>query len=265
MKDKWIYRHNLFHINYTTYDVCRAQETVNPRTYHCNVMLLSHQPSAHPFCYAHVLGIYHTNTIYIGPGLRDYQSCWIEFLWVWWFEVLNHSAGWDHNTLDSVKFPPMAEADAFDFIDPADVVTHQTCLVLWTWRKLADETNAKNAPKICWKIVPTWGIQTALAIHITQSQDYPYAKNEYKLVIAIYGTRMTILMQEMNAITDSHLSHENCQEAEESKGLMTISVWKRSAAFCSPTPIPEQSKKQKKWMRNKGEKEESFLAPKCQI
>ena len=29
------------------------------------------------------------------------------------------------------------------------IVTHQMCLVLWTWRKLADETNAKNAPKIC--------------------------------------------------------------------------------------------------------------------
>jgi len=34
------------------------------------------------------------------------------------------------------------------FMLPVDV-THQTCLVLWTWRKLADETNAKNAPKIC--------------------------------------------------------------------------------------------------------------------
>jgi len=33
--------------------------------------------------------------------------------------------------------------------DEADTVTHQMCLVLWTWRKLADETNAKNAPKIC--------------------------------------------------------------------------------------------------------------------
>ena len=79
------------------------------------------------------------------------------------------------------------------------VVMHQTCLVLWTWRKLADETNAKNAPKICWKIVLTWGIQTALAIRITQSQDYPYVKDEYKLVIAIYHTRMTILEQEMTA------------------------------------------------------------------
>jgi len=58
-------------------------------------------------------------------------------------------------------------------------VTHQMCLVLWTWRKLADETNAKNAHKIC--------------------QDYPYAKDGYKLVIAIYRTRMTILEQGMNA------------------------------------------------------------------
>jgi len=32
---------------------------------------------------------------------------------------------------------------------PPTVVMHQTCLVLWTWRKLANETNAKNAPKIC--------------------------------------------------------------------------------------------------------------------
>ena len=34
-------------------------------------------------------------------------------------------------------------------------------------------------------------------------------------------------------------------------------VWERSAAFCSPTPIPEQPKKQKKQLRNEGGKEES--------
>jgi len=42
-------------------------------------------------------------------------------------------------------------------------------------------------------------MQTALAIHIMQSQDYPYAKDEYKLIVAIYRTRMTILEQEMTA------------------------------------------------------------------
>jgi len=35
---------------------------------------------------------------------------------------------------------------------------------------------------------------------------------------------MTILMQEMNAIADSYPSHENRQEAEESKGIMIFLV-----------------------------------------
>jgi len=43
-----------------------------------------------------------------------------------------------------------ASTDISDFeITRLSAVTHQMCLVLWTWRKLADETNVKNAPKIC--------------------------------------------------------------------------------------------------------------------
>ena len=37
----------------------------------------------HPFKYARVLGVYHVNAVYIGPGSTDYQPCQIEFLWVW--------------------------------------------------------------------------------------------------------------------------------------------------------------------------------------
>jgi hypothetical protein len=36
-----MYRHNMMRINYTTYNVRRAQDTINPNTNHCNVMLLS--------------------------------------------------------------------------------------------------------------------------------------------------------------------------------------------------------------------------------
>ncbi|KAF8834372.1 hypothetical protein BDN67DRAFT_992676 [Paxillus ammoniavirescens] len=74
LKGERIYRHNLFRINYTTYDVRRAQDSVNPLTDHRNIVLLSPEPSVHPFCYARVLGIYHANVIYIGPGSKDYQS-----------------------------------------------------------------------------------------------------------------------------------------------------------------------------------------------
>ncbi|KIJ59569.1 hypothetical protein HYDPIDRAFT_33097 [Hydnomerulius pinastri MD-312] len=36
LKNDRIYCHNLLHINYTTYDVRRVQDTVNPCTGHCD-------------------------------------------------------------------------------------------------------------------------------------------------------------------------------------------------------------------------------------
>jgi len=36
--------------------------------------------------------------------------------------------------------------------------------------------------------------------------------------------KKTILMQEMNANADSHPSHKNHQEAEETEGIMSIMV-----------------------------------------
>jgi hypothetical protein len=115
-----MYRHNLMRINYTTYDVRRAQDVVNPNTEHRDIMMLS-SSSAHPFCYARVLGIYHANNIYTGPELKDYQPRRIEFLWVRWFELVNQPPR-NKLTLDTLRFVPMAEDDAFGFVDPADVV-----------------------------------------------------------------------------------------------------------------------------------------------
>ncbi|KAF9455911.1 hypothetical protein BDZ94DRAFT_1148130, partial [Collybia nuda] len=79
-----IYQHAMIRFNYTTYDIRRVQDIVNPGTSHCNVMLLSGEatiqsPSTkalhpslnvppHPYIYAKVLGIYHVNVIYTGPG-----------------------------------------------------------------------------------------------------------------------------------------------------------------------------------------------------
>lgn len=37
---------------------------------------------SHPFNYARVLGVYHINAVYVGPGMVDYQPHWLEFLWV---------------------------------------------------------------------------------------------------------------------------------------------------------------------------------------
>jgi len=82
--------------------------------------------------------------------------------------------------------------------------------------------------------------------------------------------KKTILMREMNADADSHLSHKNRQEAEETEGITSIMVWERNAIYCSPTPIPEQAKKLKNWWRNEGKKRRndvsaqmSFLGAQC--
>lgn len=126
-KSNRIYRHRLLRVNYTGYDLRRESDAVNPRTDKCDIMLLSQSgldgSTPHPFCYARVLGIFHANIIYTGPGSKDYQSRRIEFLWVRWFEVLeDRPSGWQNLAFDTARFVPMAEGDAFGFVDPADVL-----------------------------------------------------------------------------------------------------------------------------------------------
>jgi hypothetical protein len=79
--------------------------------------------SSHHFLYARVLGAYHTNVIYTGPGMRDDKPCHFDFLWVRWFEVVDAaSSGWSSSTLDVVRFPPMHHNSSFGFVDPRDIL-----------------------------------------------------------------------------------------------------------------------------------------------
>jgi hypothetical protein len=123
-----MYRHHLARFNYTTYDVRRAQDVINPRTSHRDIMLLASTDNAstdlgHPFLYARVLGIYHVNVIYTGEGMLDYNARKVDFLWVRWFEYDgSRSIRWDDFKLDLVRFPPMATEGAFGFVDPRDVL-----------------------------------------------------------------------------------------------------------------------------------------------
>ena len=115
-------------LNYTTYDVRRVQDIINPSTPHCNIMLLAEHTASepglhsHPYLYARVLGIFHANVTYVGPGMVDYHLRRIDFLWVRWYEYVEEGAGWDASMLDRVCFPPMADKHAFGFVDPEDVL-----------------------------------------------------------------------------------------------------------------------------------------------
>lgn len=128
-----MYKHKIFKINYTTYDVRRAHDTVNPNTSHSDIMVLNdildtdstEEPQR--FLYARVLGIYHANVVYTGPGHIDYQPRKIEFLWVRWFQPSSH-IGWDSRRLDCIQFFPVEHEHAFGFLDP-DVVL-RSCHIL---------------------------------------------------------------------------------------------------------------------------------------
>jgi hypothetical protein len=123
IKHDRMYIHNIMRINFTTYDVRRSQESINPSTSHRNVMVLAgdHNDS-HPFAYARILGVYHVNIVYVGPGMKDYQPRRMEFLWVRWYRHMETNAGWSARRLDRLQFLPVVDDDAFGFLDPSDVL-----------------------------------------------------------------------------------------------------------------------------------------------
>lgn len=118
------------HVNYMTYDVRHAQDIVNYANSQHNIMLLANTDpntgltnKADFYRYAHVLGTYHINVLYVGPGSVDYQSQRMEFLWVWWYDIAEIGlSGWNNSRLDRLCFPPVAHHDAFGFVDPSDVL-----------------------------------------------------------------------------------------------------------------------------------------------
>ena len=127
IKGNRMYRHNLARFNYTTYDIRRDEDVINPSTSHRDIMVLSNNTdnggSNHPFLYARVLGIYHVNVVYTGEGSLDYVARRVEFLWVRWFKYAgDKSVTWADMKLDPVCFPPMADQESFGFVDPRHVL-----------------------------------------------------------------------------------------------------------------------------------------------
>ncbi|KAF8594580.1 hypothetical protein BDV93DRAFT_458714, partial [Ceratobasidium sp. AG-I] len=120
-----MYTHATLRINYTTYDVRRQHDTLNPKS-PCRYILLpsntSNDPDAHPFIYARVLGIYHA---YIRLSGRPPKR--MDFLWVRWLDYDETAkGGWDAEQLDRLAYGKCRNdselLDAFGFVDPRHVV-----------------------------------------------------------------------------------------------------------------------------------------------
>jgi len=76
-------------------------------------------PSAHPYWYAQVLGIYHAPVSTTHPAALKYSTQLMEFLWVRWLGAEpGYHSGSRVARLPKVGFVEDADQDAFGFLDP---------------------------------------------------------------------------------------------------------------------------------------------------
>jgi hypothetical protein len=118
--DNRLYSAKVLRVNYTTYDIRRGQDSLNPRTQHCDVMVRSREddPDAHPYWYARILGIFHTR-----PAATNYSAQNMQFLWVRWFGIEpGHQSGLKVGRLPKIGFIPESDDQAFGFLDPSLVI-----------------------------------------------------------------------------------------------------------------------------------------------
>ncbi|KAF8833221.1 hypothetical protein BDN67DRAFT_917411, partial [Paxillus ammoniavirescens] len=66
-------------INYTTYDLCCDQDSLNPHM-HADVMVLSRENDViYPYWYACIVGIFHAMVVCTGKNTEPQR---MDFLWV---------------------------------------------------------------------------------------------------------------------------------------------------------------------------------------
>ena len=119
-----IYHHKVLRVNYTTYDMHCAQDSLNPWT-HGNIMVLSHKEDQE--CASLLV---HTHCGYL-PCHGHTEDCWfkvvqskkMEFLFVQWFGLdTEELGGWKAKRLHQIGFLDSDDPSAFCFLDPADMV-----------------------------------------------------------------------------------------------------------------------------------------------
>ncbi|KAK7680030.1 hypothetical protein QCA50_016976 [Cerrena zonata] len=124
-----LFEHKTLRVHYTTYDLQRNYDLINPSKY-ADIMAVAHDvdvdagisEGGHPFVYARVLGIYHTDIFHMPrEGKPIIHS--MEFLFVRWYRRdETFKAGFQQKRLHRLSFIPASEPNAFGFLDPDDVV-----------------------------------------------------------------------------------------------------------------------------------------------
>ncbi|KAG1789842.1 uncharacterized protein HD556DRAFT_1446632 [Suillus plorans] len=108
-------------VHYTTYDMRREYDTINPKT-HADVMVFSGESTpSHPYWYTRVIGIYHVDTWLQGGGRTKKHH--LDILHVRWLApLISYQSGMHRSRLPKVAFVEESDHDAFGFLDPGQVI-----------------------------------------------------------------------------------------------------------------------------------------------
>ncbi|KAJ7148914.1 hypothetical protein C8R46DRAFT_1311106 [Mycena filopes] len=120
-----IYATKIMRVNYTTYDVRRDQDVLNPNAQSFVMMRTGEkQAGAHPYWYAQVLGVFNATVFHYPAGDAGPSPPTImEFLWVRWLgDEPGYRASIKKARLPKVGFVAESDPYAFGFLDPAHVV-----------------------------------------------------------------------------------------------------------------------------------------------
>lgn len=119
-----LYRHKVVRVNYTTYDIRRAQDSLNPWT-HADFMVLAHKDGddAFPYWFGRIIEVFHADIVHTGVASKSIEPQQMDFLWVRWFgRDLSHKSGFKAKCLHRLGFLPDDQPGAFAFLDPQEII-----------------------------------------------------------------------------------------------------------------------------------------------
>lgn len=141
----------------------REYDIVNARK-HANIMTIAHDfepstgtaESGHPFRYAHVLGIFHADIVYVQPGQEVTIHNGVEFLWVHWYQFdTSYKSGFQFRRPHRLVAMPLEDPSACGFVDPDDVIRGVHLIPGFAHGTFTDDANVPSedvpAAPTCWK------------------------------------------------------------------------------------------------------------------
>ena len=107
-------------VNYTTYDVRRVQDCINPHIRSDVIFLSSDEDTPHPYVYGRVCGIFHAS---VRDNATNHDWCSETFLLVRWYTLIDpHLSGFQAKHLDRLSFMDTNDPEAFSIVNPAHVI-----------------------------------------------------------------------------------------------------------------------------------------------